>query len=396
MKNLKLIPKITSIICAIILMCSNSNATTNINVDVSSGTGYAYLCDGVQYQMTFTGIPSGQSVTNYTWVSENGLTCGTSAVSNVMTLCETKGDESVVVASTSGGGNNWGFTVYFIGAETGISGPNSLCVGNTPTYTISTNETGASSYAWQVPATMSGSCSSCAATHSVTVTSAGVGTLTVTANGCPSGNASNVVVSPSITSYSGVPATPSGLLTFRQTGHSCQFDATIPAVTGATSYIWALNTSFSPILANTSGPTTYPDGDFDYSTTYNIYVKSENACGTSSSYGSWTNRTTPGKPNGCVEAPIKPNTQTTVPADFRFYPNPATNSLSIEYPTTVDNTSIICDMYDMVGHKLASWILPASDNKVTEDISSLQTGAYLYVVHSGENILSRGKLMIRK
>ncbi len=277
-----------------------------------------------------------------------------------------------------------------------MSGTSNVCATSSPfTYTTSTNIP-SPTYSWTNSATCwtatTGTTSS-AVTYSMTASCGGTLQCVVSGDGCPN----NSGTSPYMTVGSGVyPATvPASAITWSKAGGSCQYDANIVPVPDAISYKWSMDGG-SNVFATTSGPKT-TGGDFDYSTLYHVWVCEENTCNTT--YSLWSvehSNTTPGKPVGCQETPIKPNAQTAISNDFKFYPNPANNSLSIEYPATADNTSITCDMYDMVGHKLASWTLPSADNKVTEDISSLQTGAYLYVVHSGDNILSRGKLMIQK
>ncbi len=328
-----------------------------------------------------------------------GCNGGETAMDYASVTCNSTSSMQITVLEyecSVGFSQNTSSTFWLIPVETTISPSTThACIGSTPTFTAVCTSPNVTSWAWSLPSFMSISSGSGTSTIHTNDNHPGTGDITInltTSEGCSVGN-SGLKSSLIYTSDSGVALAPTGLISWRQAGGSCQYNAAITTV--AVSYEWAFNSGFSPIYETTSTPLS-SGGYFDYSTAYNVWVRVNNTCYTTYGLGKEYSQTTPGKKPGCTEAPIKLGDQTVLSDDFKFYPNPATNSLSIEYPTPSDNISIVCDMYDMVGHKLASWNLPASDNKVTEDISSLQTGAYLYVVRSGDNILSRGKLMIQK
>ena len=329
------------------------------------------------------------------WACNGGAT----AVDYATVTCNTSSSMQITVLEYECSApfiQNTSSTFWLIPVNTTLStSATEICYGSTPTYTATCTSPNVTSWSWGVPSFMTISSGSGTSTIHTNDNHHGSGTVSITvttSEGCTIGSL-GLSKSVFITSDSGVAPAPVGLIAWKQAGGSCQYDATIATV--AVSYEWALNSSFSPLLETTTTPAT-TGGDFDYSTAYNVWVKVHNTCNTTYGLSKEYQQTTPGKKAGCTEAPIKLDNQAVLYGDFKFYPNPANKSLSIEYPATADNTSVICDMYDMVGHKLASWILPASNNKVTEDVSSLQTGAYLFVIHSGDTILTRGKLMIQK
>jgi hypothetical protein len=325
---------------------------------------------------------------------------GATAVDYATVTCNSSSSMQITVLEYECSANfiqNTSSTFWLIPVNTTIStsGATEICYGSTPTFTATCTSPNVTNWSWSVPSFMTISSGSGTSTINTNDNHHGTGDVSITvttSEGCIVGSL-GLSKSMLITSDSGTALAPVGVIAWKQAGGSCQYDASVSTV--AVSYEWALNSGFSPLLETTTTPST-TGGDFDYSTAYNVWVKVHNTCNNIYGAAKEYSQTTPGKKPGCTMAPIKPDNQVVLYSDFKFYPNPANKSLSIEYPATADNALITCDMYDMVGHKLASWNLPASENKVTEDISSLQTGAYLYVVYSGTTILSRGKLMIQK
>jgi hypothetical protein len=417
MKNLKQKIKNACLALSMLLLCNSIYA----QVMVTSGQNYKQ-CQGqsLYYEVTPTSnyyVPdepswqwgSSSNTCNTTSCTFNGYTvnnwmqntaCGNNNVIEVEVTCNSTLPIAVTVLQYECGYNTLGTNITFTITPytTTVTGTADFCHTSNETYTCVTNESvGTNAYTWSTgtggsgtPSFLSGT--STTNTDATTTIGSGTGNISVTVSGsgsCPTGSASNTGAL-ALTSHSGAPVQPSGGLTMRQTGNSCQFDAHISAVTGATSYIWSLSPTMSPtILSN--GITTYPYGDFDYSTTYDVYVEASNSCGTSAA-NHW-NPTTPGKPAGCQMSPIKPGEPI---EGYKVYPNPANNQVTIEYPANNSGSDMTLLLYDMVGHKIANWILPSSETKINENTSALPTGMYMYIINSGDNVVMKGKVLIQR
>jgi hypothetical protein len=75
-------------------------------------------------------------------------------------------------------------------------------------------------------------------------------------------------------------------------------------------------------------------------------------------------------------------------AEFKFYPNPATDRINLSNPTAIDEIGI----FDLLGRKVLSQKVDA--RHVMLDVTSLNTGTYVMTVTSGSSERSY-KLMIR-
>lgn len=427
MKSIKQIIKISCIAFVQLLLGNNLYA----QVPVSNGGTY-YVCCGST--TTFEIDPGyGYYVcndTNWHWLnvantckSPYGCTFGGYTINNISTQTTTGcGDASynlaeltapsyvtamivsvlVETCGTCTGYDHW-ITFTIEPYSTTIAGATNVCASSpvAETYTVTTNVPSPTNYSWSEPSCWTlGTCNngSACTTNTYTVTGACSPSnmqVTVT-SGCPSSNTSNIGTL-SVASYSGVPPTPSGTLNYQEYNSSCYYNADIPSVTGAEDYIWSKNTSFTSFYCgNTTSPTT-TGGPYYEGTAYTTYVKCSNTCGTSSSYGTYS-KTTPTK-SGCIQ--IRHNKFDGQESDlgsvvYKIYPNPATSILTIEYPTYYDNNELTFSMFDMLGRKVATWNLPASQNVVSEETNGFPTGLYLYVISSGDEILERGKLMIQR
>jgi hypothetical protein len=405
MKNLK--RKITMACMAFVtlVLCENSNAQTHIAI--TQGADY-YLCAGTTYIIDIN-VPSGYCVTPSDWYY-GGNQMGNSPpyyVNNLEITGWSNSNYWNTIVCQGGSDATTSLTVYYydpilchLGNQyyvtctlhtyyAGISGVPMRCESNSPfTFSAVTNVP-SPTYSWTNTAscwTATGGTTSANVTYSTTSTCNGVLGLVVGGDGCP--NNSGTTISETVGDGS-LNETQTGLIGWSRAGISCQFDASVATVPGATSYQWSQDGS--TVFATTSGPKT-TGGDFDYSTLYHIWVRVLDAC--SSSYGPWSaehSQTTPGKPPGCAQEAIKPMEE-----GYKVYPNPASNQLTIEYPAVSDNSALSLSIYDMLGHKMASWNLPSTETTATENISALPTGMYLYIINSGDNIVMRGKVMVQK
>jgi type IX secretion system substrate protein len=428
MKDFKQIAKIACMAFAMLLLGNNIDA----QVSVSNGGTY-YVCCGSE--TTFEVDPgSGYWVandTNWHWLnvantcqSPYGCAFGGYTIDDISTqnttqcsgynsynLAEVTAPSYVsamivsVLVEDCGSTSDHAFWITFTiePYSTTIAGATNVCASSAvaETYTVTTNVPSPTNYAWTEPSCWtSGTCDngSTCTTNTYTVTGACSPSniqVTVT-SGCPTSNTSNIGTL-SVTSYSGVPSTPSGILNYQEYNSTCYYNADIPAVTGAEYYIWSKNTAFTSFYCgNTTSPIT-TGGPYYEGTAYTTYVKCSNTCGTSSSYGTYS-KTTPTK-SGCIqirEGKVDGQESDLGAAVYKIYPNPVSSMLTVEYPTSYGDNELTFSVYDMLGQKVVTWSLPASQNMVAENTDGLPVGLYLYVINSGDEILERGKLMIQR
>jgi hypothetical protein len=81
---------------------------------------------------------------------------------------------------------------------------------------------------------------------------------------------------------------------------------------------------------------------------------------------------------------------------FSLFPNPASNSLTIQYSLDNNIQSADIEIFDEFGNKILTWQLPTSQTMLTENIANLTTGFYLYSIIAENKVLHRGKLIIAR
>ncbi len=81
--------------------------------------------------------------------------------------------------------------------------------------------------------------------------------------------------------------------------------------------------------------------------------------------------------------------------NVKLYPNPANNRLTIEYNLNNNSMSTLV-VYDLLGNKIQSYDLPTSQTIITEDISNLSAGFYVYCVETSDKIAQRGKFIVAR
>lgn len=281
---------------------------------------------------------------------------------------------------------------------TSITGETGICNTGSVTYTATVNGgLVPTNYSWTLPSFLSGSSSTDQISVSGSATALVYGNITVTDNGCPAGSASNTGT---LNVYN-VPAAPTqapgGTLTYQQHGRSCWWDAYVPSVSNAAQYQWSFDSTFATFIT-TDNPVTTTGPFLNDNYTYTVYVRGINACG-DGPYSKYIKKTPPA-PTGCLHHPIDGDTSQSggaaVYSAYKVYPNPAGNYLTVEYLQPSDNTPLSFTMYDMLGQRVAGWNLKASDYRVSENISSLPAGIYLYEITSMNAPVAHGKLMIER
>jgi hypothetical protein len=83
-------------------------------------------------------------------------------------------------------------------------------------------------------------------------------------------------------------------------------------------------------------------------------------------------------------------------SQFKIYPNPAKNEVTIAYALANNVQEAKFILYDEFGNDISSWNLPLSETQITENISSLSAGFYLYCIMVDGKAMQRGKLVIEK
>ena len=76
---------------------------------------------------------------------------------------------------------------------------------------------------------------------------------------------------------------------------------------------------------------------------------------------------------------------------FILYPNPATDKLIIEFTNVLDKNATFV-LYDLSGREMIRYNLEETNNKFNINISTLQSGIYIYNVSSNE--VTTGKIVI--
>lgn len=377
-------------------MCQGSNATFQVSVSgdfIGANTNWEFGSSN-----TTCGVPS-CNIDNYTINGYNTqFNCPGSYIDYYQASIQCNGSNSLSVTvktnkCVGGADNNVSFTI--VPYTTSISGATNYCTSVNPTYTCTTSVPSVTTYSWtptSFQSITSGQGTSAVTMHS---TSSGSGSESVTVTGgCPVGSASNTG-SYTVTSSSSAPTSAPTSLTYIEYGTACFYDGQVNGITGAYQYEWGRNSTFTPPLYGSGYSYTNKTADqpFDANTTYTVYVRAINACGDGPANSPAFVKKT-GDPSGCKDKPFKPDTNTVISL-FKLYPNPVGKELTVEYPQVTDNSTRTISLYDMLGNHIVDKDLPYSDNKITINTSNFSKGMYLYVIHNGENVLERGKILIQ-
>jgi GH25 family lysozyme M1 (1,4-beta-N-acetylmuramidase) len=171
-----------------------------------------------------------------------------------------------------------------------ISGPNSVCQGQSYTYSI-TPVSGATSYNWTLPGGWSGSSNS---TSITTIAGSSSGNICVTAsNSCGTSSAQCLSVTVVL-----IPSTPGPISGSTSICQGQPYTYSINPVSGATSYNWTLPGGWSGSSNSTSITTTAG------SSSGNICVTASNSCGTSNTQCLSVTVVPVPSPPGAISGPI--------------------------------------------------------------------------------------------
>jgi hypothetical protein len=230
-------------------------------------TGNTTICGGSSHTYTVSPVSGANS---YFWSLPSGWT-GTSTTNSItITAGNSSGTISVGAVNSCGAGTPSSLNVAvnpLPNQPASISGANTLCDGQSQTYTISP-VSGASSYVWTIPAGWTGS----STTTSITITSgSNSGSISVSGvNNCGQGAAQSLAINiaPALVQ-------PLSISGNNEVCNQSVQNYSVPSVVGATSYIWTLpsgwsgssNTNTISVGVGTSGGT--------------IMVTASNACSNS-------------------------------------------------------------------------------------------------------------------
>ncbi len=240
----------------------------------SSITGPTQICGLTAATYTCTAMTG---ATSYTWAFPAGLT-GTSTTNSITvdinTTLFTGGNVSVQAANSCGisAAKTLALTKT-LPASTTISGPSNICGLTTATY-IATAVSGASSYAWILPAGLTGSSSTNTITVSVNASAYTSGTISVQPlNACGSGAAKTFT----LTKIPATPTTLSGPSAAVCAGSTQTYTCT--AMTNASAYTWTvpsgavINSGQGTTSVSVSFPSTFSSGT--------VSVTANSSCGNS-------------------------------------------------------------------------------------------------------------------
>ncbi|MFC2100444.1 T9SS type A sorting domain-containing protein [Bacteroidota bacterium] len=74
------------------------------------------------------------------------------------------------------------------------------------------------------------------------------------------------------------------------------------------------------------------------------------------------------------------------------YPNPVYDQVFLEFQTELKNEGVL-DLYNVLGEKIKSVIIPQGTSKMNIDVASFSQGFYIYRIHSGRKILESNKFL---
>jgi hypothetical protein len=356
-------------------------------------TGPSYIPCGSITDVIYTANSTGATVYSWTGVPTGWIIKGYPAANSIQLQPNGSngGTISVRAYATSGSVVNSTVTNYVVGIQylTSINGGIALCPGTSATYTVASTPGGMSGpFTWTCSTTgwlINGSPSP------VTSSSASV---TVTAPSAPGLNTLSVTNASTCTPVtfqvsSNPPAAPVYLASNKPTvcvGGTLSWG--INPVPYATSYNWTSSSAgidltpeglYCSIDALTAGGKT-------------VRVSASNQCGTGPMRPMSFDATTTGLCAARTEQ--KDGVSATEGAAISIYPNPASQTLTIDMQNAVSVTSII-NLYDVSGKLVFSLNKTIENgNSLTEiNVNSLTSGFYYLTVEDGTNV-KREKIIV--
>jgi hypothetical protein len=98
---------------------------------------------------------------------------------------------------------------------------------------------------------------------------------------------------------------------------------------------------------------------------------------------------------GNNEKPILSINYNEIAKSIKVYPNPASNSVTIEYSFANTQNGQI-EVYNLTGRKIATQILKGNENIIVLQTSTWESGIYTYKIMVDNNIVLIDKLTILK
>jgi hypothetical protein len=333
----------------------------------TSLTGSLSLCPNSS--QAYSTVAATGTVTSYAWSvsSSNGTVSNQTATSCTVTTNASWTGGTLTYSVTNSCGTNsksWTLTAGVPAQPGAITGPASgLCAAGgttTATYSIAA-VTNATSYTWTVPAGMTITANT---GTSITVsigTTFSSGSVSVTANSaCGSGTARALAVSkllPASTSITGSASVCKSATAITYTAD---------AVTGATSYAWAISGG-----ATIAGTTATATANFTTATTTSatVSVKAVNACGTATA-----NKTLAVTVNLACREVASLNGA----ASVELYPNPAHDRINVAFDAANEEV-LSLEIISMAGVKVKQLnvISTIGENFNEVDLDGLTPGVYV-------------------
>ena len=242
-------------------------------------SGETAVCPGTS--QTYT-VPNDNTASEYIWSLPSGW-AGSSTTNSITVTSGNSGSGNISVRAKNSCGTSEARSIA-VSVKAGtpatpgaISGIPEVCPGVPQTFTIAA-VTGADSYNWSFPSGWTGSSTSNSITLTPTAGSAQNGNLSVTAGNDCGTSAARILA---ISVKPGTPSQPGAFTSGPATlCPGTQGTYAVPAVTGATEYIWTLPPGFSSSNLTTSTPSLAVTAG--NSGSGNITVKATNDCGTGS------------------------------------------------------------------------------------------------------------------
>jgi len=289
------------------------------------------------------------------------------------------------------------YTMKLICVAQAIQGPTSLCINGSGTYSVS-HLISTDAITWKSSNSLwhfqNGSSTYTGTLASVTLTAPSTAvstTITATGLGICDSQAMTITMS------STIPANP-GVIVWKNDGSDCEYEVYVPAVTGATSYVWTGTVNGRNYSVETQDPIF---GYWNPLSKIVLSVKAKNACGQSTTASSRT-FTLPAAPSGCTAAP-HPNNRLSDDANANniaisntteIYPNPASQSVNVKFEASKDDNYNI-NIFDMMGRRVyaSNNYFAEGSHEVNIDLKDLSNGIYYVVAGSSDNRTSN-KLII--
>jgi len=320
--------------------CSStcSKVVTVIPRPACTITGGGTICEGGSTSICVL------LVAGNTYLWSNGATTNCITVSIA-------GTYSVTITNSNGCSKTCSKTVTVKSAPPcTITGNSTVCEGES--ISLCAPQGSGYTYLWNTGAT----------SRCITVSYAGVFTVTVSKNGCSSTCSKTVTLNPE----------PSCTITGELNPSEGDL-TTLCAPPGLSSYHWSTGATTSCITVNCSG-------------TYGVTVTNSTGCSGSCNVSVTYNpgRSAPDEDNGLTIAGD---------IEVKVYPNPFSTSATVEFQTTQSNSHIVITLYNLTGDQVATIFDGDVErgvwHKAEINAGNLPPGAYIYRVVNGDRIINR-------